>query len=85
MKVISHKPKNKWYSPTFTIRQITREDLGLILSFARDGLEQYRGDFPIRNLNYENLENLIDEIDAYVHGDETKRVEPLEIPNYGKK
>jgi hypothetical protein len=86
VKIICHKPKSKWHSPTFTIRGINREELGLILNFAEEGLEAHQkatadkpGE-PTRPFPYTATLDLVRKIDAWVHNeDSVVRMTPLEV------
>lgn len=84
MKVTAHKPKSKWYSPTFTIRGIDRETLGLILAFAEGGLiterQKYReGHQEGKSFPYNSTEELVKSLQNYINADAVVRLTPLEV------
>lgn len=78
MKVISHRPKSKTHSPTFTVERITRETLSLILAFARDAIEAHENAAA-----YESTLSRVIAIDAFVNSESMARLAPLELPDYG--
>jgi hypothetical protein len=74
IKVTAQKPKSKWYAPTFTIKGISRETLGLILSFAEDGVK------ATGNNVYADTLELVRQLHEYIDGEDWQLKTPLEIP-----
>jgi hypothetical protein len=74
MIIKSKKPVTKWDSPTFIIKDISREKLALILCFAEDGLT-----LPENEGKYDDLKKIIESIHRYINSDAMVRFNPLEL------
>lgn len=84
MKVISHRTKSRNETMYFTVNRITRETLGLIVAFARDGIDAYckEDETGRRNTNYDHLRHVVKLIDLYLNADAMARHDPLVVPDY---